>query len=864
MRMTRTLLVALAALAAGCNVEISDLPGDAGGAIDSGSRADVGSPVGADASAKDGSVTLADTGVAGADSSTPGQDSGPGLDSSTPIADVGGPDSAVPGEDASAAGQDAASQRDVGGAGEDAAAAGPDASSAGRDAAAPLDASTPTAWQSRGPGGGGALFVPEISPFDDQIYMATDMGGVFHTSDFGKAWTTLDFRLLLGGAFSQVRFTSDPKTLYAIPYVDNDGDAAPFISTNGGVTFTQLGDGSISPLYLEVDPSSTQRLLVSDYGTLYFSGNAGQIFSTVYTGVDSGAGLILGGSFWDGADIYVGTNDGLVVSHDNGKTFTLEPHAGIPSGEVIFSFAGAKAGGTTRFFAVTANSGDVWAGVETCEVYSSYGGVYRLEQGQASWTSQSAAVPSGHSPTYVRMSPTDIDVAYLAGSDTNAGAPSVCKTTNGGTSWSSVFLATGNANIATGWSGYQGDKNWGFGECAEGFAVSRADPNRAIITDMGFVHLTDDGGASWRQAYVNPLDQNPAGANTPKGKAYRTSGVEQTSGWWLTWADATTIFGSLTDITSVRSTDSGVSWSRDGTNGLSLNTTYQALLHPSGTLYAPTSSVHDMYMSYRLQDAQLDAGSGAVMQSTDKGAKWTSVHDFGHPVVFIAIDPSDSQSVYASVVHSTLGGIFHTAEIGKGTSAQWSKLTSPPRTEGHPYDIVVLKDGTLVTTFSGRRTSSNPVFTDSSGVFISTDHGGNWTDRSDAKMHYWTKDLVIDPNDATQNTWYVGVFQRWGAGVTQDEAGLFRTTDRGQHWSQIWAGHNVESCAVDPRDPDHLLATTETDGLWITNNLSSPTPTFAPDGEYPFAHPLRVFFNPGNPAEVWVASFGGGLRVRTY
>jgi photosystem II stability/assembly factor-like uncharacterized protein len=656
-----------------------------------------------------------------------------------------------------------------------------------------------TPWQSRGVGGGGALFTPAISPFDNRIYMSTDMGAVFYTGDFGASWTTVDFRALGGGANAQLRFTADPNTLYGIPSVNESPTLS--VSTNGGTTFQRTAGNASDLLYLEVDPTSTQRLLVGDYGTLYFSNNGGITLASVYEAADSGAGLILGGAFWDGTTVYVGTNDGLLVSTNNGASFALQPHGGIASGEVMVSFAGAKTATTTRFFAVTAGSGDAWAGVSGCELYSSSSiGVYRLDVGDTNWTAVTSHLPAGQAPTFVGMAKDDVSVAYVAGSDTQTGAPSVAKTADGGATWSSVFKTTNNANIATGWSGDGGDSNWGFGECAEGFTVLASNANRVVMTDMGFVHVTSDGGAHWSQAYVNPLDQNPEGAATPKGKAYRSAGVEQTSHWWLTWPDANSIFSSVTDIKSVRSTDAGVHWMRESANGLSLNTTYQTVLpSASSTMYAATSSIHDMYMSYRLTDSTLDSGSGAVMQSTDAGAHWTTVHSFGHPVVSLAIDPNNNKSMYASVVHSTKGGIFHTSQLDQGTTATWSQLVNPPRTEGHPYNIVVLTDGTLVTTYSGRRTSTG--FTDSSGVFVSNDGGTTWLDRSDAKMHYWTKDLVIDPNDSAQQTWYVGVFQQFGGGPAETN-GLYRTTDRGQHWTPIWQGGNVESCTIDPRNPD--------------------------------------------------------------
>jgi hypothetical protein len=90
----------------------------------------------------------------------------------------------------------------------------------------------------------------------------------------------------------------------------------------------------------------------------------------------------------------------------------------------------------------------------------------------------------------------------------------------------------------------------------------------------------------------------------------------------------------------------------------------------------------------------------------------------------------------------------------------------------NPASIIVLNDGKMVCTYSGRRTSGGS-FTASSGVFIYDPVGNSWSDVSDAGMQYWTKDIVIDPSDPTQNTWYVCVFSGWG-GAPNGLGGLYK------------------------------------------------------------------------------------------
>jgi hypothetical protein len=428
---------------------------------------------------------------------------------------------------------------------------------------------------------------------------------------------------------------------------------------------------------------------------------------------------------------------------------------------------------------------------------------------------------------------------------------------NGGALWQNVMLPANNQNVETGWCGWQGDRDYTYDAYYVGFGVAPLDAQRAAITGYGFVHVTTNGGQTWQAAYLGPTERNAADAPTPKGRAYRSAGLENTTCWGLTWADATHLFAWYSDIRGARSTDGGERWGF-GFTGNTYNTTYEVARHGNGTLYAAVASVHDLYQSTYLQDARIDAGSGEILMSTNRGQTWARLHATTNVAFSLALDPNHTSRLYVAVAHSARGGFRVTSNLHLGAASTWRPLAAPPRTEGHPYQLRVLQDGTLVCTYSGRRTGGG-AFTASSGLFVSGDGGASWVDRSHTNMHYWTKDLVLDPYDAGQSNWYVGVFSGWG-GAPNGKGGLYRTTDRGLSWLRLLALDRVTSCTFSPLDSNTLYVTTETDGLWYTTNARAAAPAFAAVTNYPFRQPERVFFNPHRPREVWVTSFGHGLR----
>jgi photosystem II stability/assembly factor-like uncharacterized protein len=727
----------------------------------------------------------------------------------------------------------------------------------------------PASFSPRGAGGGGAMFTPRFNPANDnEFYVACDMSELFHTTDFGNSYTQLDFHKLPVLNTSTYEFTNDPMVAYS---TYNDGNEGyPVKTTNGGNIWTMLpgydaNEGMVYRMYANYN--NPVQLLMNYYGSIVISNDGGNSFQLVKQANNNGAGIVMGGVFIDGSDIYIGTNDGLLHSSNGGSSFSVMTTSGIQNNQRIWSFAGGTDGLANRFVCIAADEADIYNGLMPWDYYGFSKAVYTMDNASGTWLQSDIGIDFNNDYLMVAaMAHNDINTIYLGGNDNALGAPLVYKSTLGGGNWSKVFNSNNNQNIKTGWSGDGGDKGWGWGETVFGLAVAPNNSDKVIYSDFGFIHATDDGGATWKQAYVNNADQHPVNNSTPKQETYHSIGLENTTSWQVHWQSASNMMAAYSDIGGIRSPDSGITWGFTYT-GMSVNSIYRIVGAPLGRMFAATSGIHDIYQSTRLKDAQLDASdpNGKIMYSDDNGASWNQVHAFGHPVFWIAQDPNNAAKMYASVVHyggggaGSDGGIWMTSNLNALGGSTWQRIGNPLGTDGHPASIVVLNDGFVVCTFSGRMTTQ---FTASSGVFLCDPTQGGYFDRSDPAMRYWTKDVVLDPTDPVQKTWYVCVFSGWG-GAPNGLGGLYKTIDRGQNWTKLTGSQfdRVTSITFNPDDATQAFLTTEGQGLWMSSDMNAVTPGWTEVTSYNFRQPERVFFNPYDHNEVWVTSFGNGLKV---
>ena len=248
-----------------------------------------------------------------------------------------------------------------------------------------------------------------------------------------------------------------------------------------------------------------------------------------------------------------------------------------------------------------------------------------------------------------------------------------------------------------------------------------------------------------------------------------------------------------------RTYDNGKTWIESNT-GFVGSEVVDLVTSLDGTMYATT---------YNL----------GIFKSTDGGKNWVFA-SFGIKNWYgmqLATHPEDADTLFTT----TNGGVYKSTNAGKSWELiGGSDLCDDEDAGGncHYHGIVVEKEARFkVLVGSG----GDQYAKEGVGLTGSEDNGESWRNSDDGFVRdVHVSKLVIDPNNNN-------VFYATTQGETEytdkvgDGAGVFKSTDRGNNWTQINNGLNsleTNVLAVDPNDSDVLYLGTDDDGIYKSIN----------------------------------------------
>ena len=208
-----------------------------------------------------------------------------------------------------------------------------------------------------------------------------------------------------------------------------------------------------------------------------------------------------------------------------------------------------------------------------------------------------------------------------------------------------------------------------------------------------------------------------------------------------------------------------------------------------------------------------------IFKSTDGGKNWVFA-SFGIKNWYgmqLATHPEDADTLFTT----TNGGVYKSTNAGESWELiGGSDLCDDEDVGGncHYHGIVVEEEAPFkVLVGSG----GDQYAKEGVGLTGSEDNGESWRNSDDGFVRdVHVSKLVIDPNNNN-------IFYATTQGETEytdkvgDGAGVFKSTDRGNNWTQINNGLNsleTNVLAVDPNDSDVLYLGTDDDGIYKSIN----------------------------------------------
>jgi len=570
---------------------------------------------------------------------------------------------------------------------------------------------------------------------------------------------------------------------------------------------------------VNISPVNTNVMLAgvapggSSYGWLFRSTDGGVTWARVPS---IGQLSVYDIAFGAGGTVWVGSDDSVWMSTDNGATF-IQHDLGLGFFTATYSVA-----------IDPANPQVVWAG-------TSGGAAMKTSNGGTTWTNVTPPGAAG-SCWSITINPTNTMEVMVAYGNDFGGGGSVHFTPDGGQTWNNVsaglpgipihavcydrgrwFLGGGilfggqylglyrSTNNGAAWTRI--DNGWPQA-VANGIAVDPNNPNGILAATPDGVHKTTNGGQTWTISSGATAGYSLNNVRFAPGNSSRVALAATSYGVILSDDAAATTRVSSRGITSLGLN----SIACNPKNTAELAVAFGSPFANSGGVYASTDSgttwqaqsVPPTRFSYVKFDQNgilyaLSTGPTSIAQEgvyrRNANGSWTLLGpnqgpnyetellsiDFGHANTNLFIAGGDDAFGPATVWRSTnSAGLWTKTLITTGQSATIQR-------------VLILPDGTDQIVLAAAQTFGSGV----NGVWRSVDGGGTWNQVTNTGLSsaMWGYDFATAPNDP--HTVYVadGAFS---AGA------LYRSKDAGATWSTYLTGYVVRSVAVDPTSPDDV------------------------------------------------------------
>jgi photosystem II stability/assembly factor-like uncharacterized protein len=718
------------------------------------------------------------------------------------------------------------------------------------------------AWKIIGPGGGGTMIGPTISPNDPRVVVERcDMTGGYISEDGGHSWRMFNVRTGIGTfAFDP----SNPKRIYA-------GNAALSRSDDGGRTWLMLFPNPAKGTVQHRNGDHGDYSLTSNDGNYVTGLNIRQIV------VDPKDSNLVHIAFSDPRN--GGTT--LLVSKNSGASFRYE-HEFPSDSTLLLAYPGGErlAIGTQGIYYGRAGASKPIAGPEERIAHASAGGasgrmivyattqkgdLFVSEDEGRNWNQRTPALgqQSGRFEA-VAAAERDGRIAYIGfrglklGDGPENTYNGIAKTADAGMSWAIVFRESTHVatNLDASWIDERSDGiSWEGGksiifDAPYSLGVAPSNPEICYATDLFRTYRTLDGGKTWAQ--VNSVR---AGENR-----WTTRGLDVTTAYGVQFDpfDSKHVFIDYTDIGAFHSFDGGQSW-ETATNGIPdawRNTTYWLAFDPNvkGLMWGAFSGIHDLPRPKMWRNGDFrERARGGISVSTDDGRSWTQSNSGMDETAFthILLDPASPAGKRTLYACGFGIGVYKSTDNGMS----W-QLKNDGIKEFDPFAwrIVRSDDGALYLIVARANEGRFGEMGGSGALYRSVDGAEHWEKIRLPEGVNGPTGLAIDPRDNRRI--YLTAWGQEHEGVDVG-GGVFLSTDGGQSWKPVFSqSQHVYDVTIDPKAPDSLYicgfdaaAFRSTDAGLHWSRIRG----------YNFEWGHRVLMDPNDASKIYITTFGGSV-----